>query len=74
MKISHIKRYFALPLVHKKRILHLHNSCMTPTEILAEEKKCHDAYLVHDKTNRKDLANEFMHKRDVLRKVLRIYG
>jgi hypothetical protein len=74
MRMSKLKRMFIMPFANKKRVKYLEANTMLPEEILAEMKKYHDAMLVSNKKANKTLELEFMHKRDALRKVLRISG
>ena len=50
----------------------LYKNIMTPDEIQAEEKRLHDLYLLANKKGQKAQEQEYMYKRDALRKVLKI--
>ena len=72
MKLSVIKRKLKMPFYNFKRKRILYNNIMSPEEIRDEEKKLHDLYLLANKKGQKDLEKEYMYKRDILRKVLKI--
>jgi hypothetical protein len=72
MKLANIKRKLKMPFSNFRRKRILYNNIMTPEEIQIEEKKYHEMMLEANRKGRKDLELEFMHKRDALRKVLKI--
>lgn len=74
MKITAIKRMLKMPFSKFRSKQNLYKNIMTPEEIQAEEKKYHDMYLLANKKGQKAQEQEYMFKRDALRKVLKING
>jgi len=67
-----LKRKLMMPYFNIKRKRLLYKNCMTPEEIQAEEKKLHEMMLIANQKNQKAQEQEYMFKRDILRKVLKI--
>ena len=63
-----------MPFINIERKKILYKNCMTPEEIQIEEKKYHEMYLLANQKNQKAQEQEYMFKRDALRKVLKING
>lgn len=63
-----------MPFSNFRRKRLLYKNIMTPEEIRDEEKKLHDLYILANKKGQKAQEQEYMFKRDALRKVLRING
>lgn len=74
MKITAFKRILKMPFSNFKRQRMLYNNIMTPEEIQAEEKRLHELYLLANKKGQKAQEQEYMFKRDAIRKVLKING
>lgn len=72
MKIAAIKRWFKMPFSKFKSKRQLRKKIMSPEEIQVEEKNYHDLYLLANKKGQKVQEQEYLFKRDILRKVLRI--
>jgi hypothetical protein len=72
MKITAIKRWFKMPFSKFESQKALYKNIMTPEEIQAEEKRLHELYLLANKKGQKAQEQEYMYKRDALRKVLKI--
>jgi len=61
-----------MPFINIKRRKFLLANIMTPEEIQKEEKRYHDLMLLANQAGKEKEEIEFMHKRDALRKVLKI--
>lgn len=70
--MKNLKRKLIMPFMNWKRKKFLLAKIMLPEEIAQEEKYCHETMLLANKQNKKDIELEFKHKRDILRKVLKI--
>ena len=74
MKLAELKRMVIMPFSNIRRKMALYQNTMTPEEIMALQKLFHDKYLDANRRGKREEEREYMFKRDILRRVLRIDG